>query len=352
MRRVLLMACVLGAGAVAVWAQGTGTAPATAPATQRADGASFSSEEQLSALFRDGKYSDVLHETGRILNVPAVLGRYNEFNLQLLRAECYLQLRNVRMAVQTFELAGRVSRDAGKSSLMRATAMAVQRSVGLKYVAKNTDENGDPWLHPGERHDPVRIDLLALGERTAALKALYADQWFMTRAAVEQARHSTAMDGYTQALKDLEDLAVAEEAVVGKEEATQKLREQAAGEMNETIQNALADMKEKTEKLNETAGQSIVVHVPSAYVGNDGVEHSMTLDRVRARGLTEGDARWLEGVRATSAQVPIQTQEYAQRLHVEKGVFSKSVEDAAALAKRVNEVLTRNTVYRGFPFGQ
>ena len=57
---------------------------------------------------------------------------------------------------------------------------------------------------------------------------MYTDQWFATTAAVEQAKRSTAMSGYDRALKDLDDLAVMEEAVVGKEEATQKLREQTA----------------------------------------------------------------------------------------------------------------------------
>ena len=310
------------------------------------------SEEELAALFREGKYLDVLHETGRILNASAVMAGYDEFDLQLMRAECYLQLRNGRMAAETFGQAGQVTREGGKQALMRATAMVIQRSVGLKYVAKNTDEEGNPCppgLHSNQHRDAVKIDLLALGKRTAALKALYTDQWFVTTAAVEQAKHATTMDGYTKALKNLEDLAIAEEAVVGKEEATQKLRDQAAAEMEATIENALAGMRSQAEKLQESAAEEIVVQVPTSYVGNDGTQHQGTVARQRARGLTEADAQVLEGIRGTSSHVESSTRDYAEQLHADKQVFAKSVADAAALRKLVNDVLAKNTVYRDIP---
>ncbi len=348
MWRAMVMAGVIAAAGV-VCAQEAGTQPASAPATQAAGANGFMSEGELTELFRAGKYSDVLHETGRILNAPAVMGGYDEFHLQLLRAECYLQLRNGKMAAETFKQASRVTRDKGKQTLMLATAMLVQRSTGLKYTAKNTDAEGTPSppaLHPNEWHEAVKIDLLVLGKRTAALKALYTDQWFVTTAAVEQAKRSTTMDGYTKALKDLYDLAIAEEAVVGKEEATQKLRDQAAAEMEATIENALGNMTTSVQKLQEAAAEMISVTVPTSYVGNDGMEHQGTVERQRARGLSEADARMLEGIRATSERVELSTRDYAEQLHADKQVFAKSVTDAAALTKLVSDVLAKNTVYR------
>ena len=348
--RVWLVVMAIGVGVGICVAQETGpaSAPAAGAATQAADG--FLSEDQLAELFREGRYADVLHETGRIRNAPSVLARYDEFHLQLMRAECYLQLRNGKMAAETFTQASRLTHEPGKRALMQATALLIQRSMGLKYAAKNTDEEGTPWLHPNERHEGVKIDLLVLGKRTAALKALYTDQWFVTTAAVEQARHATAMDGYSRALKDLDDLAITEEAIVGKEEATQKLRDQTAVEMNATIENALVDMTGRVVKLQASAAEQIVVQVPTTYVGNDGLQHQTTVERVRARGLTEADARMLEGIRATSSHVESSTREYVEQLHTDKQVFAKSVADAGALTKLVNDVLTRNTVYRDNPF--
>lgn len=274
-------------------------------------------------------------EGAKIEGSAAGLRGHNEFTVRVLRAEAFLQMKNVGQAEGAFSAAAQIAPDEGKRAVMQVTEKLLRKSVGLKYVSRSTDEEGNAKVGEGA----VRIDLVSMGKRSGALKAFYSDAFFAATAEVEKARGANGVAGFHKALEALNDLSAGEMAVTGKQEVTQKLRDKAAAEMDGAVQRAVAEMMKRADALDDSA--KTMVTLPLSTTAGSG--RPGTYQRVR--GLTSTEARELEGMRTEAAGAKAGLDAVAEKLHEVPEIFTKAVGDAAELGKRAGEVLKGNVVY-------
>src|SRR3954468_16207407 len=124
-----------GAGAGGAGAAGGATAGAGATGGAAADaGASVA---QLQQLMQAQKYNDVIREAQRILRLrPDALANVDKGQVQMLKGEAHLALKQQGPATQAFQEAAKESKDPDQASLAQATVTLIKKSPGLVYRPK------------------------------------------------------------------------------------------------------------------------------------------------------------------------------------------------------------------------
>ena len=123
------------------------------------------------------------------------------------------------------------------------------------------DEKGNLWADSKQPHPEVWIDVA--DESTAASgvegERFVSDLLQTAAEAADKAKSATTMGEYRELRRELKELSALEHTVMGKQEKTQKFRDQTAAAMNATIARALAVKKKRVDMVRSEVGKAVQV---------------------------------------------------------------------------------------------
>ncbi|MGN6367560.1 MAG: hypothetical protein ACTHN5_04800 [Phycisphaerae bacterium] len=310
---------------------------ATRPAARSGERpANLLTEAELTRLFHAGAYEAVVSQTGTDMR----LTDYHGYPVYMMRGESYLHLAGPRGAAVAFLDAAKWAPDEEKRTMAYANAILCMHSSGMFYAAQTTDEQGNPLKDPTQEHAAVRISVVDPAARPAAIRAVYHDVLHAATIDGEKARTARTMGEYAGLIREVKELSPLEQVVTGKQEQTQHFREQTVDEINVTIAQALAGMKQRVEILREKIETGRDSSKASGVVADGrGDFHPVVPKDPPGWGLSGHDSEEANAILATAHQVGPAMERYARDLSVDKKVFAKVAEDGATLEKMATALL-------------
>ena len=308
-------------------ASGPPTLPTTRPATLPATGPArpltakpagpdaLPSQQELQAMFDEGKYADVLKELRNVLILRGPAAEpYNKYDLHLLRAETLLRMKSQAAAIASLGEAAETTDDPQKIAYTKAVTLLLKRSRNFQYQPS-----------PQKKVRPPAIDVIEPENRKAALKALLADEMAVVEPKVNAALDGRTLTGIADGLAAVEGLDVLELGVGGGDDARQMvkdLRARGLALMAKTLQL----MTTRTNEINRAANEIQRVRV-TVFDGTRNVDRF----EVRKRGLQDNDFRDLKDVIKTADMIIPN----AKGLMAATGGKQREVEDLVTAAEEV-----------------
>jgi hypothetical protein len=289
--------------------------------------------EQIKAQVEAGQYRPALQSLLRVLNLKGALAEgYDRFAMLMLRAECQLQVKETRSALDTLEQAKKEA--AGKADPDRvgeaaAMTLLIQRSPGMKYTPKTS--TGPLAKKP--------IDILDRTTRQEAYKALFEDELATARATVRRAEAAAALPPLMEAAKAAGVLRGLEKAATGDVLQSKELTDGLASHAALLVSNGVNDLSLRTEAI--AARANTIVTTPMAQ--RDPVSKTARMvDVSHRRGVTGDEVAELKKILNECTQAVGAARDLALVLPTQEKSFKASAASATTIGTRANAVLNDN----------
>lgn len=284
---------------------------------------------EIQADFDSAKYQEVVRKTQTALNLRGnqAVG-LDRAQLQALRGESYLQLKQNANAATAFTAAVKETTDSTKSGLWTATALLINRSPGGKYSPKQAGAGG-------AKAGP--IDILPAETRKEAFLALFTDELKVATPKIQAAAKQTALQPLAAGIKTAGEVRNLEVAATGKDDTIKAMISELGTRASTLMLDEVRKMSAEVEKINGLANQSTA---DPTY----GQQPGVTQYALQKRGLISTDSRTLQEVMSTTTQIGKACDELSVAIGSDK-VFTAVKDDAARLSQRAYDVL--NADYSG-----
>ena len=317
-RPVALLALFLAPAALAA-------PPQEAPPIPTAD----QIKEQVGAA----QYRDALKGLTRILALKGPAAEpYNRPEMLMLRAECQLQLRDSRSALESLTLAQKeaaAASDADRLGTALAMGLLIQRSPAYKYTPKTT--TGPIAKKP--------IDILDLKTRPDAYKALFEDELVAVRQTVRKAETSTSLVPVLEASRQAAALRGVEKAATGDIAQSKEFAESLGSHAAALLSAGVSDLSTKTDSIASRANTIVT----SAMAYRDPTTGAPRMDNVsHRRGLEGTDVQDLRNIQKTCDQVIAAAGDLTLILPTQAAAFKDAAMTARGVGTKAGVVLNDN----------
>jgi hypothetical protein len=293
-------------------------------------------EKEIRAQVDAGEYRDALKGLLRVLELKGKQAEgIDRVPLLMLRAECQMQIKQTKAALDSLEearkeaLAAQRPEDVGMALAM---STLIKKSFAFKYKPRTS--TGPVTGQP--------IDILDRKARAEAFKALFADELTSTRIRVRQAELARALPPVVEAATVAAGLRAMEKAGTNDTNQTDTLTRQLGQHAVDLLSGSQADLSAQVDALAKYA--STIVTVP--VVQYDSVSHKSWIQQVtRPHGLEPDKVQQLKAVQETCMKTKDAAEELAQLLPVQAEAFKSVSTGAVSLAKRAGEVATESPKY-------
>lgn len=216
------------------------------------------SPAELHRMFDDQKYQDLLAKLTRVQNLRGPAGApYNHVEMELLRAETLLQLKQRSAALPAYAQAVKLiddSTDPAIAAQARATQVLIKRTTVYVFTPKTATR--------GELPKP--IDLLDMSQRKPAMVALLRDLQAEATPKLKAASTAKTLPPIVDAIKWLSDFRSVELAANGNDTVYQTSVTDLGKRAIELMNTGLSDMQNRTQTITQTANQLIANMVAPA----------------------------------------------------------------------------------------
>ena len=314
------------------------------PQVRAADAEPLPSTSELHKRFDDGQYQPLLAALNRVLQLKGDPAKpYDRVELELLRGNTYLQLKQQTSALQAFDEAVKAISEQTSPALANeaiATRALVKRSQALSYTPKSSTAGAAKG-----------ISLLDMGQRKEAFTALLADTQAEVAAKAKAAAASKSLPPIVAGINSIAELCAIELMATGVDTASSALASQlstqgmklmddavhAAGDRAKTIDqeaNVLhADAKQQqqnapntgTNPKSKTGARQVVVAGTTTY---------------HKQGLNSNQSRELTNIIDTCKKVSSAAKDFATIDKQQTAGFQAIVTSADACAKEAAATLS------------
>jgi len=283
-------------------------------------------QDELKKLVDSGQYKDALKGMIRVMELKgAAAAPYNRHDLLMLKAECQLQIKETRAAMDTLELARKEavaeSNDA-HAAQAQALVLLIQKSPGLMYTPKT-----------GTARKPIPILDRIL--RKAAYDALFADDMAALELKVKAAVAGKSLVPIAEASKLLSGLRAVEFVSAGDNKQTEQITGDLTKRSLKLFGDALDDLTAQTQRISDSANRVVTENVN---VTSGGQTFMQT--QTHRKGLAGQDAASLKAIKAECEKIPAAAWELAQALGADTAPFKAVAAKADSLKDKANTVLT------------
>jgi hypothetical protein len=277
---------------------------------------------EIRAQVEAGQYRPALQNLLRVLALKGQAATaYDRFEMLMLRAECQLQIRETRTALDSLEQArkeGVAKADADKVGAATAMALLVQRSPAMKYTPKTS--NGPVARKP--------IDVLAPESRQEAYKALFEDELATARQAVVRAETAAKLQPVMEAAKAAGSLRALEKAATGDVARSKELTERLASHASLLVSNGVNDLSLRTEAIAARANAIVTTPMPQR---DPSTKVARMVEVSHRRGLTGEEVGELKRIVQECGQAVTSAGELARALPSEDGALKACAAEAGTL---------------------
>lgn len=287
---------------------------------------------EIQADYEAQKYQEVVRKTNTALNLKGNLAvGFDRAELQVLRGEAYLRLKQNPNAVTAFNAAVKETTDSTKGGLWTATAVLIGKSPGGRYVPKQPPGTGAA-AGGATRGGP--IDIVEPATRKEAFAALFNDEYKLAQTKIQASLKQTSLNPLVESLKTAAGLRNMELAATGKDDTVKGVIDQLGSRAAALMLEEVKKMSTEVEKISTTANQTST----DAYVNP---ARGSSVVSTQKRGLTTTDSRTLTSVVQMTGQIGKAADELAAAVGSDQQ-FSAVKEDSARLSQRAYDVLNAN----------
>jgi hypothetical protein len=292
-----------------------------------ADPAPLLTTDELKKLVDSGQYRDALKAMLPILVLkgPAA-APYNRHEILMLKAECQLQLKMNREALDTLDLARKEALavpDQPSAAQALALTHLIQKSPGLNYTPKT-----------GTSRKPITIVDRTL--RKGAYDALFADELAPLQQKAKAALAGKSLVPIAEASKLLGGVRAVEFVSTGSNKETEQLTADLTKQSLKLFNDALEDLTARTQRISDSANRIVTENMNVT----DSTGRTWVQQQTRRKGLTPQDSQTLKGIQTESAKIPQAASDLAQALGADNAPFKAVAGKAEVLRDKVNTVLT------------
>ncbi len=281
-----------------------------------------------------GDYRPALQSLTRILTLKGRFAEgYDRVELLLLRAQCQLQLRQSKPALDALQQA--FSEAAAKNDAKGAAS-----SLALQVlVSKSNNFQFTPKTRTGPTASKA-LNILDKEQLSEAYKALFEDEFPAIRQKTRIAAQATTIPVILEAAKDIAALRGIELAAAGgagEPSQSKPLAIELSSQGRLLLTSALNDATSATDKLTTSASEVVTVPVPRY----DPATGKSWLERIkRPRGLSASDVQTIKNVQSTAAQIETSAVQLAVLLDTDADEFKSLGATARETREKATQLLT------------
>lgn len=260
--------------------------------------------DQLHQMFKDGQYQPLLQKLARVLQLrgPAAQ-RYDPVDLNLLKADTHLQLKELSLATTAAEQAAKAiddHTDPHQAATARATLLLLKRSRQFTYVPKGAPRGVAP---------PPPISIVDPAQRTACFAAMFDDQKYDIQGKVRAARAAKTLVPIIEAINAVSELRLFELAAYGKDEQSVAQLDGLAQQAKDLMVRAVRELQIRQDKINQQA--NALVPLTLGRIDSSGTLQDTPDQTFRKKGLTPQQMNELKGIAADCKRISEAAEQFA-----------------------------------------
>ena len=271
-------------------------------------------------------YRGALQSLLRVLDLKGSAAEpYDRAEMLLLRAECQMQIRQTKAALDSLDAALKECAAKGKAdmgALVLAHTELLLNSPNMQYVSR-TRSSASP---------PKPINILDRQVRPDAYQALLDDEWDAQEQRIKAALEAPTMPPILEAAKIVATLRGVEKGATGSTHRSDDWAASLSQHARAVLAGSLNDMGESVDKIIASANEMVVVPVPKY----DAASGKSWLENVsQKRGLNSRDRQNLKVVTQTCAQIISAAGDLVFALDVDREEYQKLAANSGALQDKV-----------------
>ena len=269
---------------------------------------------ELNQMFDAKQYNVCLQQIARILRAPAsAITEHDPDGLQLLRAECYMQLADRAHAFRAYDTA------------QKSTNPTVALAARANYLLL---QNCTGWQYPT---DAGSVDIVNRDSRRKAMSALFAAERKKAEPAIQRAQAARTIEPILAAVPKLKDLAALEITATGDDKEMLPSFTAIGSHARDLISAALPPLDAQISTIEQRANEPVTGIVTGGWWVNAGRRGLDTPDRNALEQL-------LESANQTAA-IAAQGMMIATSLKGNVGPWKQLTESAGQVATHARNVL-------------
>jgi hypothetical protein len=305
---------------------------------QQTPAAATTTLEELHRLVDDRQFSPALQKiTASLALKGAAAKMVNRYELFMLKGECHLQTKAIRLATESYASAAKEATSDHDRLIARAHEMLVKTSRAFAYTPRPTTG----------KTRPAPIDILDRASRRKAFAAMLADELTANDARIQTARTSGALPPIAQLFTPLATMEGLELAATGDDKQVKALRTELTDAAKKAVAAALRTLSNRVSQIDKSAN----AFVETYQEGIDALGRPAMVRMYKKKGLTDPETRELSDTNATCDKISPALSELAKGLGAEDKTFEPFTEEAARIRREVDRILDTDYLqtYRQLP---
>jgi hypothetical protein len=292
--------------------------------------------EELHKLFTDAQYQPLLNKLARVLQLKGPAAKpYDRVDLELLRADALLQLKQSSSAIAATSEAEKAITDSTDEKLAaraRATALLFKRMQTYTFT---------PKFPPKGQPAPAPIDMLDLTKRKDAFTALLGDVQTEVTAKVKTAKSAKVLPPIVDAVRAAGELRAVELTAEQPTDPSAQMADELAAQAKDLIGDSVGKMDKQAKAIDDDANQwSQTVTPPqntrtgtgiTSRSGNTGPGLAQTY--YKKKGLTTQETKDLKTIIDTCEKIGAVCRDFEQVSKSAAAGF-KTIADATAKVEK------------------
>jgi hypothetical protein len=230
----------------------------------------LASPAELQQMFDSKQYNICLQQIARIARAPTSgTTTHDPDGLQLLRADCYMQLKDRAHALRAFDAAQK-SEDPKISLRARASYLLVQASPNLQYPT-----------------DTGSVDIVNPESRRKAMSALFAVERKKADPAIQRAQNARTIEPIIAVVPKLKDLTALELTATGADKEIFPAFSGVGARARDLIAAALPPLNAQISTIEQRANESVTGVAAGGWWVNSGRRGLDTPDRAALEQLVD-----------------------------------------------------------------
>ncbi len=299
----------------------------------RADLPDLATPAAVEKLVNEGDFKTALLDISRILAMqgPAAAA-YDHFQMQMLKAECQLQLHNLPVALVALAAAR-------KEAFAKDTPTRAAEPAAMTRLLQ---QSKDYQYQPKAAGHPPAIPLIDRSQRKAAYKALLADDFPETLQRLKQLPTLKTLPALIELAKVAGTTRAIELIATDESSLTAPLTRNVADQAEQFVDAEIDQLADHVNTINTNANQlEIEPYIQPGDYGNSTTRRPV-LTRTRRRGPNPTETQYLQSVQKTCDKISASVVELAMALIFETDTMKAMVAKADALKLQAKNILNDN----------